>query len=252
MLGEFVLPGGRGIWTNTIIDALATLGVTERNARQALARLRDQEVVRTTKHGRKARWHLTESGRELLASGAERIYNFGTEHPTWDGQWTVVICPIPETQREKRRQFRTRLEFEGFGFIAPTIAISPHIVRESVANELLTELQLVETSTVFKSKTGTLTADARLLRDAWDIGALASQYQTFIDEFDEVDPSSALVAVGSTIAIVDEWRRFPFVDPELPVELLPEPWIGTAAKAVFDVRRAAWHEPALSWLTENA
>ena len=41
------------------------------------------------------------------------------------------------------------------------------------------------------------------------------------------------------MTLVHEWRRFPFVDPEIPDELLPPGWPGHGAKAVFDERHAA-------------
>ena len=37
-----------------------------------------------------------------------------------------------------------------------------------------------------------------------------------------------------------EWRRFPFLDPQLPDTLLPSKWIGHRAKTVFDAKHDAW------------
>jgi DNA-binding transcriptional regulator PaaX len=39
MLGEFVLPFGGTVWTSTIVDGLTASDVSERNVRQAVARL---------------------------------------------------------------------------------------------------------------------------------------------------------------------------------------------------------------------
>ena len=38
VLGEIVLPAGTPVWTQTVLDLLATVGVEEKSARQALAR----------------------------------------------------------------------------------------------------------------------------------------------------------------------------------------------------------------------
>jgi phenylacetic acid degradation operon negative regulatory protein len=40
--------------------------------------------------------------------------------------------------------------------------------------------------------------------------------------------------------LVHEWRRFPFLDPRLPAELLPEGWIGDHARELFAARHADW------------
>jgi len=49
---------------------------------------------------------------------------------------------------------------------------------------------------------------------------------------------------------VHEWRRFPFLDPQLPAELLPPQWIGARAAAVFHDRHAAWHDKAQAQFAE--
>jgi len=43
---------------------------------------------------------------------------------------------------------------------------------------------------------------------------------------------------------VQEWRRFPFLDPGLPPELLPTGWSGARAFELFHERHAAWHTAA--------
>ena len=34
--------------------------------------------------------------------------------------------------------------------------------------------------------------------------------------------------------LIDEYRRLPFFDPDLPLELLPENWLRPEATALFD------------------
>jgi len=45
------------------------------------------------------------------------------------------------------------------------------------------------------------------------------------------------------VQLVNEWQRFPFLDPQLPDALLPN-WIGQRAAVVFTELRAAWCEAA--------
>ena len=143
LLGEFVLPHGGAAWTGTLVRALALLDVEEKNARQALARTAAQGLVVGTRAGRRVRWTLTPAGVDLLTAGTRRIYEFGRADVAWDQHWLVVLCPVPEEQRAKRHQLRSRLGFAGFGFVGAGMAITPHLDREPVANAVLRDLDPV-------------------------------------------------------------------------------------------------------------
>lgn len=248
MLGEFVAPTGGSVWTSTIVTGLDSVGITERNARQAVARLGDQGIVEPERVGRRTRWHLTDAGRHLLVTGAERIYSFGHRADDWDGTWLLVICAIPETQRGVRHRFRTQLTFEGFGFLAPTIAVSPHVDREKAANDIIAGLDLAASAVTFVATSGTLTPDRTILATAWDLDELAERYARFVADFDGARRgTSDADAFRELVLLVDAWRRFPFADPELPSELLPTGWVGTRAQEVFDARRGACRERAIGW-----
>lgn len=249
MLGEFVHPAGGSVWTSTVVEGLATTGITERNARQAIARLGDQGIAAAERHGRRTRWHLTDHGTRLLATGTERIYSFGHRADTWDESWLLVICSIPETQRAVRHRFRTQLTFEGFGFLSPSIAVSPHADREKAAADILDELGLAGSALMFRSASGAHTSDESVLRTAWDLESLAAGYTEFIERFDrdDLDDTDGRAAFGTTLQLVDDWRRFPFIDPELPSTLLPDEWVGTRAQHVFDERRTRGHCAAVDW-----
>jgi phenylacetic acid degradation operon negative regulatory protein len=250
VLGEFVLPHSGSVWTSTIIDALGILGVEERNARQAVARLADQEIGRSEKEGRKARWRLTDRGSQLLTVGTERIYQFGAGEDTWDGRWLVVLCPVPEEQRAKRHQLRSQLGFNGFGFLGPGVAVSPHLDRENAANAILKDLSLVPGAVVLRAETGELVAADELLRRAWDLDSLASSYDEFIAAFKTRSPRSNDARFVALVDLVHAWRRFPFVDPEIPARLLPSQWPGRKAKELFDARHRAWAPGANAWYDE--
>jgi phenylacetic acid degradation operon negative regulatory protein len=44
--------------------------------------------------------------------------------------------------------------------------------------------------------------------------------------------------------LVHQWRKFPFLDPDLPERVLPARWPRARAHAVFQDRHAAWHATA--------
>ena len=73
VLGEFVLPSGRPVWTATLLDLLADLEVAEKAARQAIMRAADSGWIEGSRLGRETRWALTEAGTRLLREGTDRI-----------------------------------------------------------------------------------------------------------------------------------------------------------------------------------
>lgn len=247
VLGEMVLPRGGAVWTSTLVEGLGVLGAGERNARQAVSRLADQGVVRSEKEGRKARWHLTDQGTHLLTEGTARIYGFGAADAGWDGRWLVVLCSVPEDQRTRRHQLRTRLGFLGFGFLGPGVALSPHAEREAAAAAVLADLDLLPGAVVFRAEAGDVTAPGDLLRRAWDLDALGADYGEFVAGFAARAPASGSDEFGALVELVHTWRRFPFVDPEIPDRLLPRGWPGHRAKELFDARHAAWAPGANAW-----
>ena len=247
LLGEFALPHGGSIWTSTIVDGLGLIEVNERNARQAVARLSEEGLLDSERHGRRTRWHLSETGTQLLKTGTDRIYGFGAAADAWDARWLVVLTSVPEDQRAKRHQLRSRLGFAGFGFIGPGIAVSPHTEREGTANAVLHDLDLGDNAIVLLAETGTFVPDSEILRRAWDLDVLADGYARFIDEFGRRRPSSPDGRFAALVELVHEWRRFPFSDPEIPHSLLPDAWPGRTAKRLFDTKHDAWSPAANEW-----
>jgi phenylacetic acid degradation operon negative regulatory protein len=247
ILGEFVLPRGGSAWTATLVESLGAVGVAERSARQALARLKEQGLLDSERHGRRTRWNLSPAGQHLLTVGSDRIYRFGVDRGGWDRHWLVVHSPVPERQRAKRHQLRGQLEFAGFGFLGAGVALSPHVDREDAANTVLRDLGLIDTAVVFRAEVGSLLEPEELLRRAWDLDAIAAGYDEFIAGFGTLAPTDAGATFAALVTLVDEWRRFPFGDPELPGDLLPATWPGRRARHLFEERRAEWAPAASRW-----
>jgi len=252
VLGELVLPRDGSAWTGTLVESLGRLDVEEKNARQAIARLADDGLLASQRDGRRVRWHLSAAGRDLLTAGTQRIYGFGAPGGArWDSHWLVVLCPVPEEQRAKRHHLRARLGFAGFGFLSAGVAISPHLEREELASAVLRELGLVSGAAVLRARAGDLVPDGDLLHRAWDLDDLAGRYRAFIDAASALRPADGAEHFAALATLVHEWRRFPFIDPEIPDELLPPAWPGHRAKALFDERHARWSPAAVLWFAER-
>jgi phenylacetic acid degradation operon negative regulatory protein len=88
---------------------------------EALARTASDGMIGVERIGRRARWHLTDAGRHLLAEGAERICTFAGQASTWDGRWLILGVTVPDSQRELRQRLKTRMTWAGFGAVAANL-----------------------------------------------------------------------------------------------------------------------------------
>ncbi|MDT7741059.1 MAG: phenylacetic acid degradation operon negative regulatory protein [Actinomycetota bacterium] len=242
VLGEFVLPTGEPVWTQTLLDALGAVGVEEKSARQALARTAADDVLVSERSGRRVRWSLTASGRRLLSEGADRIYAHGAPRAPWDGRWLLLVVSVPEAQRALRHQLRTQLAWAGLGSPAPGVWVCPDAGRLPEAQRALDDVGLDETALVVVGGTHGGLSDAELVAQAWDLRDLEGRYADFVERFAglEPDPTDPTAVLGAQVRLVDAWRRFPFLDPQLPAELLPAGWVGTRAAEVFHRRHEQW------------
>lgn len=250
VLGEFVLPSGGSAWTSSLVTAADALGIGEKNARQALARIGDQGLIAGERHGRVVRWSLTPQGRQLLEPGARRIYEFGTSDVVWEGEWLVVHCAVAESNRSDRAELRKQLGFLGFGEVSASLLVSPHVKREVELRCVLAALGLAGDSIVLRSTLRSDGESADMVRRAWDVDELHATYEAFTAGYQSRKPASSIDAFRAIVELVHDWRRFPFIDPELPTDLLPDDWAGAAAADVFAAQRAAWSPSAQAWFAD--
>ena len=244
VLGEFVHPARRPVWTATLLEALALLGVEERSARQALTRTANEGLLVSTRHGRRVLWELTPAGGSLLEEGTRRIYGFMRGRGPWDGRWLVLSVPLPETQRRLRHRLRTRLTWLGLGSPTPGLWVSPDATKADAVAGVVDELGLGDHAFAWVGPAGGIGDEGRLLADAWDLAHVADRYVAFLEDFGARVARSPADAFVAQVELVQAWRGFPFLDPDLPGELLDHDWPGPRAAAVFHDRHATWQATA--------
>jgi phenylacetic acid degradation operon negative regulatory protein len=243
-LGEYVLPMDTPVWTSALLHVMSGIGVEQKTARQALNRLAGDGWIVAERMGRKVRWALTEHGRTLLTEGAERIYSFGRERDSWDGRWLALFISVPETQRDLRHRLRNGLTWAGLGSPAPGVWISPHSSREAEAKQVIEELGLDSAVFSFSGPFAGVGSERVMVEQAWHLGELAGAYEEFLRQFAGHRPQSPDDILLAQIRLVDEWRRFPRLDPQLPSDMLPQHWVGLRAANVFDDLHRQWHAAA--------
>ena len=246
VLGEFVHPSGESVWTASLIEALAPLGIEEKSARQALTRTANEGMLSPQRHGRRVRWSLTEHGTRLLSDGTERIYGFLRDRSAWDGRWLVLSVPIPETQRQLRHRLRTRLTWLGMGSPTSGLWISPDVARAEAVQAVVSDLGLDDLAFAWTGPAGRIGSETRLLDSAWDLDDVEARYLEFLAGFAGRRADGDLAAYVAQVQLIEAWRRFPFLDPDLPGELLDHDWPGLRAADCFHDRHAAWRIQARS------
>jgi phenylacetic acid degradation operon negative regulatory protein len=249
VLGEFVLPAGETAWTSAFIDVLGRLGVEEKAARQALMRTAADGWLRSERVGRRTMWRLTPAAERLLVDGTERIYGFTGTAGDWDGRWLIVLARAPETERPTRHLLRTRLSWAGLGSPAPGIWVSPHADRLAEVERALASASSLPDAQVFVGSHAGYGEPRTMVRLAWDLDGIEARYEEFLERFGGRARRDELTA---TVELVHAWRRFPWIDPALPDELLPRPWSGAAAAKLFARQHARWSGAARAqWLELN-
>jgi len=244
VLGEFVHPRHSSVWTATFLEALGVLGVEEKAARQALTRTASEGLLASSRHGRRVLWELTPAGRELLEEGTARIHGFLREGRPWDGRWLVLSVPIPEAQRRLRHRLRTRLTWLGLGSPTSGIWVTPDADKADDVEQVVRGLGLDGQAFAWVGPAAGIGDESRVLGQAWDLADVERRYHDFLDTFEARETGSSADVFAAQVELVQAWRRFPGLDPELPVELLDHDWPGVRAADVFHRQHRRWHRAA--------
>src|SRR6476661_8017732 len=190
ILGEFVHPRGRPVWTATLLEAMATLGIEEKSARQALARTASEGLLTSIRDGRRVQWAMTAHGDTLLREGTDRIYGFLRSPHPWDGRWLVLTVSLPETQRRLRHRLRTRLTWLGLGSPSSGLWVTPDAGHLDAVRQVVQDLELEDQSFAWVGPATGIGDERQLLDEAWDLATVEELYTTFLRLFETRTPET--------------------------------------------------------------
>ncbi|MGD0701211.1 MAG: PaaX family transcriptional regulator C-terminal domain-containing protein [Trebonia sp.] len=258
LLGDYWWQRTESLPSAAIVGLLAEFGVSDSAARAALSRLTRNGLLVTSRSGRRTFVRLSQRAADVLDDGGRRIFSFGETPASWDGMWSLVAFSIPEDRRSERDELRKALRWLGFAPLYDGLWVCPRDHADTVMARLK-DLG-ISTATAFRATalpavttdiaataglpdlTGTAAGtlvSADIPARAWDLAGLRDRYQEFI-EFagllrdqtvaGEISTADALVA---RTRVMNEWRAFPAMDPDLPDELLPPAWPRAAARDLF-------------------
>jgi phenylacetic acid degradation operon negative regulatory protein len=252
LFGDYLRYRGGEVRLRGLIALMGCFGVAETTVRVVVTRMRDEGWLRSRRDGRETTYLLTDEGWRLLNDGRSRIFERATS--PWDGEWHMVIYSVPETERALRDQLRKKLAWLGFGQLALAVWVSPHDRLAEVEAHLAG--QDTARLDVFHSRSRGAAADRDLATRAWDLDALNTAYAELLRRYQprlEDYRAGALHgadALVERIQLVHDYRLFPFRDPDLPPELVPDGWLGRAAHDVFLQAHSLLRAPAEACVDE--
>jgi phenylacetic acid degradation operon negative regulatory protein len=263
--GLYARSDGGWLSVAALIRLLADLGVDEPAVRSAISRLKRRGILQARRQDGSAGYELSAEALAILREGDARI--FRRRRATLADGWLLAVFSVPETQRHQRHVLRSELARLGFGMVTPGVWIVPAHPQDTTA-DTLRRLGLDSYADLFHAVHIAFGDPGTLIRRWWDLDELERRYQAFIQahgptlrrweqELSERDRweqdsragrATEREAFADFVRVLTDWRRLPYSDPGLPVELLPSGWIGIRAAEEFFALRALLEEPARAYV----
>jgi phenylacetic acid degradation operon negative regulatory protein len=234
LLGTYVRPFARTVWSGGMVSLLSEFGFSDGAARAALTRLVRRELIARVRSGRLVHYRLTPRCERLLIEGDGRIFTLG-RLPAGAGPWTVLWHQIPEDRRIERTRLARRLRFLGFGPVQDSVWLSPHDHGPEV-DDLLGELGVAEFGLVFVASARVGPGLPAMVSRAWDLSGLKERYDAFCGGFEPYVAASLgdRDAFMVRTRLIHAFRAFAQLDPELPDELAPLSASRARSVEIFD------------------
>lgn len=238
LLADYTLRARDWLPSAAIMALLGESGVTLGGARTAISRLTRRGVLEGSRQGRKSSYRLTPAAAAHLSKGGSWVVSSAAAIQTWDGWWTLIAFSLPQEESTRRRVLRGRLRWAGYAPLYDGLWISPGTTTGD-AQGLLAQVNLGAV-TVFRAHHIEVTVSSgRNPIDAWDIRAIAAEYESFVRRWGSfltgisAGRVTGAEAVRARTEVMDTYRRFPSLDPRLPLQLLPAGWLRQRAREVF-------------------
>ena len=254
VFGDAIAPRGGTVWLGSLIAAMQDFGVNERLVRTSVFRLVQDGWLESRQIGRRSYYSLTEEGRERFEQATQKIY--GEPAAAWDGEWTTVL--MSGVEPATKDLVRKELGWIGFGSLSPNVLAHP-APDMAVLDLALERLGLGDDLVVMTGRTVRNESGMRaLVRDSWNLADIDERYANFVERFRpvlkaygkdaNVLPKSAFLV---RTLLIQEYRKVLLRDPQLPAELLPANWHGTAAYQLCRNLYRAVYAAADDYLTET-
>jgi phenylacetic acid degradation operon negative regulatory protein len=240
ILGAFVWPSGKPVWTSALVRILADLSVEEQAARQAILRASASGWITPERQGREVRWTVTEKLIHIFETGLARVYSLSDPFTGWDGTWLALSITVPRPLYRVRRPLYAGLNWAGLGNPAPGLWLTPHTERADEVSRLISGLGLQDYTYATVGALHPIGMSAEdIVRRGWDLDSLRERYERVLKAITSLEPATTEEMVTAHLRMIDEWHEFPRADPQLPEALLPD-WIGRRVARRIEALRTQW------------
>lgn len=233
VFGSYIRFRGGAIAIGDMATILSWFGVTEDATRVTMSRMRREGWFTSRRHGRTSYYELSDRGWALLQQGRRRIFDRHRE--AWRGEWHVLVLKHDGNTAADRERTRKELAWRGYAPMAAATWIGARDESEGLAEMLPDGLCLQ----AFAARTSSSDDDRAIAAEHWDLGGLAANYRSFVQRHEPLTAEAAVGSLSDADALVrrteitHEYRLFPFRDPDLPSDLLPNDWPGYEAHGLF-------------------
>jgi phenylacetic acid degradation operon negative regulatory protein len=228
----------------SLIALMADLDVDAAATRSSVSRLKKRRVLEPARHDGQAGYRLSAPALSVLREGDARIWS--RPRATAGDGWLVVVFSVPEAERGKRHELRSLLTRLGFGTAAPGVWVAPGTAYDETLAQL-DRAGLTSYTELFRGDyLGSGPADVRV-GQWWDLPSIAALYDEFLAghrglaRLRSPEPAGAFVAY---VPMLTAWRRLPYLDPGIPLSLLPGDWPGVRAGDLFADLDSLLRDPA--------
>jgi len=251
VFGDAIAPRGGNVWLGSLIAVMADFGISERLVRTSVFRLTRDGWLQSEQVGRRSYYSLSEEGRARFEQATHRIYSVPAGR--WDGQWCLLLLSGLDTSAKDVA--RKELGWLGFAQLSANVLAHPApdladldvaIERIGVADHLV----VLEGQTI-RNESGM----RNLAHSGWNLSAIHERYEAFLKMFRPVIKAISRVekveekqAFMVRTLLIQEYRKVLLRDPQLPRELLPPDWKGTAAYQLCRNLYLATHHEADRYL----
>jgi phenylacetic acid degradation operon negative regulatory protein len=140
--------------------------------------------------------------------------------------------------------FRQELSWLGYGPLSEATWISPYDMTNEVI-ELAEKLKIKDCVLIFNSRQAGPLKPSGIMNWCWDLNKIHEKYCNFVDKYnDKLKDHQNRLQAGEVIEpgecfverfhLIHEYRKLPFYDPDLPIELLPKNWLRPQAASLFN------------------
>ncbi|ONI71890.1 PaaX family transcriptional regulator [Kribbella sp. ALI-6-A] len=245
LYGDHLRARGARAPVAALVRLLAPLGVQPPAVRTAVSRMVRQGWLEPVRTDGQPGYALTTRARRRLDDAAVRIYRTdqagdGSDAAPaaggWDRHWHLCILrEVPNARR--REQLVSQLSFLGWAPLSDGAWVG--LRNDTEVDQILA----AEGIAADRFRAPVDNDAVAFARRVWKLDELGAAYDAWLVEATalvakadgEVSDEQAF-AVRSEL--VHEWRKFLFVDPGLPAELLPADWAGARAASFFDFHAA--------------